>query len=97
MNLFFKNELKKNTIIDINEIIIDESEFFCDKFYFYYLKYNIFKILIEKKYIHFHEAFYYINNTNKDELIIYLNDNSKYSFKPFSIMSFSIVVEKPYL
>lgn len=87
MNLFFKNELKKNTLIDINEIIIDESEFFCDKFYFYYLKYNIFKILIEKKYIHFHEAFYFIDNTNKDELIIYLNNNSKYSFKQIFINS----------
>lgn len=80
MDSLLIKELKKKTKINIDEVISNSDTFLNENHYYYYLKYNIFKILIEKKYLYFNESLIYIERTDKNKLKEYLNSNIHYSF-----------------
>ena len=60
MNSLLIKELKNNTKINISEVTSNNDTFLNDNHYYFYLKYNIFKLLKDKNYLYFNEALFYI-------------------------------------
>ena len=80
MNSLLIKELKNNTKINISEVTSNNDTFLNDNHYYFYLKYNIFKLLKDKNYLYFNDALFYIEKSNKNELNQYLKSNVYHLF-----------------